>query len=141
MIGAVTTDLRPLTAGVATGPVITLVQPLSFWGGTSRDGVIIDPHHPQVGTSLAGAIVYMPPSRGSSSSSSVLAEQLRRGSGPVGIILKRRDPIVLLANIVADELYGLGIPIVEAASNFTAPPDGTVLALASTEHTADVRRI
>jgi predicted aconitase with swiveling domain len=75
-------------------------------------GRIVDPHHPQRGTVLSGKIVAMPAGKGSSSSSSVLAEAIRRGTAPAGIVLWQPDGIVALGAIVAAELYGRQCPIV-----------------------------
>jgi predicted aconitase with swiveling domain len=61
---------------------------------------------------VTGTILVMPGGRGSSSSSSVLAEALRRGTGPAGIVLAAPDPILTVGAIVAELLYGLRCPIV-----------------------------
>ncbi|MFB3051774.1 MAG: aconitase X swivel domain-containing protein, partial [Acidimicrobiia bacterium] len=67
-------------------------HPLSMWGGVDTEsGRIVDATHPQSGESLAGKIVVLPSGRGSSSSSSVLAEMLRIGTGPAGMILEEPD--------------------------------------------------
>ena len=50
--------------------------------------------------------------KGSSSSSSVLAEAIRNGTGPVGIVLRERDLIISIGAIVAAELYNLDVPVV-----------------------------
>jgi predicted aconitase with swiveling domain len=76
------------------------------------DGRIIDQHHPQRGQSVRGKVLVMPSGRGSSSSSSVLAETLRAGTGPVAIVLAEPDPILALGAVVATELYGGSIPVV-----------------------------
>ncbi|MBP2412824.1 putative aconitase with swiveling domain [Arthrobacter stackebrandtii] len=102
-----------LCAGSGSGPLLALAEPLSFWGGTDRNtGEIIDAHHPQRGRLLGGQVLVMDASRGSSSSSSVLAEQLRAGVGPAAILLTARDAIVCLGVLAAAELYGGGIPVV-----------------------------
>ncbi|MDN5790091.1 MAG: DUF126 domain-containing protein [Micrococcales bacterium] len=103
---------RTLHPGSARGGVLRLDEPLSFWGGTDQDGRIIDRHHPQRGESIAGAVLVMRSGRGSSSSSYVLTEQLRCGSGPAAIILAEPDAIVTLGAIVADELYATAVPVV-----------------------------
>ncbi len=54
----------------------------------------------------------MPHAKGSSSSSSVLAEAVRNGTGPVGIVLKERDLIISIGAIVAAELYAIAVPVV-----------------------------
>jgi predicted aconitase with swiveling domain len=53
----------------------------------------------------------MPSGRGSSSSSSVLAEAVRLGTSPAAIILLTADAIVALGSIVAGELYGRALPV------------------------------
>ena len=86
-----------LTAGRATAPVLVLDEPLSFWGGVDAvSGAIIDTHHPQVGQSVAGRILMLHSGRGSSSSSSVLAETIRNRVGPAAILLVSSDPILAL---------------------------------------------
>lgn len=104
---------RTLVAGAAHGPILHLTEPLSFWGGMDvATGCIIDHHHPQVGQSLTGTILVMPAGRGSSSSSSVLAEAIYAGTAPAAIILRETDVIVALGALVAKELYGLACPVV-----------------------------
>jgi predicted aconitase with swiveling domain len=100
-------------SGSASGEILWLAEPLSFWGGTNLEtGVITDVHHLQHGVSLAGRVVAMAASRGSSSSSSVLAEQLRSGVGPAAIVLSSRDAIVALGVLVAREVYDIRMPLV-----------------------------
>lgn len=101
-----------LCTGEAAGELLRLDEPLSFWGGTSLDdGVIVDVHHPQCGTALGGRVLVMSASRGSSSSSSVLAEQIRAGVAPAAIVLSSRDAIVTLGALAAAEVYGIRMPI------------------------------
>ena len=101
-----------LCPGDGTGNILWLDEPLSFWGGTElRTGVITDVHHPQYGVSLVGRIVVMRASRGSSSSSSVLAEQIRAAVAPAAILLGSRDVIVTLGALAAAEIYGTRLPI------------------------------
>ncbi len=106
---------RPLSRGWASGPVVALRAPLSFWGGVDHAGVVVDAHHPDRGRALAGSVLVLPGGRGSSSSSSVLAELIRSGAGPLAIVLGRPDPIIALGALVADELYGIAVPVVAVA--------------------------
>lgn len=88
-------------------------QPLSFWGGIDAEtGDITDHSHPGLGQNVVGKILVMPSGRGSSSSSSVLAEAIRRGTAPAGIVLQRPDPILAVGAIVAEFLYGISRPLV-----------------------------
>lgn len=101
-----------LASGRAHGEILAL-QPLSFWGGYDAAlGQIVEKAHPHHGHNLAGKIMLMPRAKGSSSSSSVLAEAIRNGTGPSGIILRERDLIISIGVIVANELYGVKVPLV-----------------------------
>jgi predicted aconitase with swiveling domain len=103
---------RALVEGDASGTVLRLDEPLSFWGGLDpATGHIVDRRHPDFGTSVTGKILAMPSGRGSSSSSSVLAEAIRAGTGPAGIVMTVSDGIVALGAVVADELYGIVVPV------------------------------
>ena len=104
---------RPLAPGTALAPALVLREPLSLWGGMDpATGEIIDARHPQRGAILAGRVVVMPAARGSSSSSSVLAESVRAGCAPAGILLGEPDLILAVGAAVAEELYGIRVPIV-----------------------------
>jgi uncharacterized protein len=100
-------------AGEAEGQALVFSQPLSFWGGIDAEtGEIIDHSHPGLGQSVAGKILVMPSGRGSSSSSSVLAEAIRRGTAPAGILMEWPDPILAVGAIVAEFLYDIRMPLV-----------------------------
>jgi predicted aconitase with swiveling domain len=114
-------DVTFLVAGPASGPTLVLDEPLSFWGGVDpASGIIVDHAHPQAGSSITGRIVVMPTGRGSSSSSSVLAECIRAGTGPAGIVLGEADPILALGALVAAELYPDRICPVAVADDYEA---------------------
>jgi predicted aconitase with swiveling domain len=78
----------------------------------------------------------MPHGRGSSSASSVLCEAVRAGTAPVAILMAEPDELVALGAIVAEEIYGVVVPVVvvghEAYQSLvdgervTVGPDGTV---------------
>jgi hypothetical protein len=103
---------RVLVPGRAKGRLVVLVEPLSLWGGLDVEtGHVIDRNHPQVGLGLTGCIVAMPYGRGSSSSSSVLAEALRLGTAPAGFILDEPDPILVIGALVAERLYHSSCPV------------------------------
>jgi predicted aconitase with swiveling domain len=105
-------DAITLVPGAASGPVLRLDEPLSFWGGLdSATGTIIDRLHPQRGVSVAGCILMMPAGRGSISGSATLAEALRLDNGPAAILMLERDAIVVVGAMVAAELYGLACPV------------------------------
>lgn len=104
--------MRALVAGVASGPLVVLEDGLSLWGGFDPvTGLVVDRSHPQLGVSLTRKVVFMPHARGSSSSSSVLAESMRLGTAPAGIVLGEPDSILVIGSLVARWLYGVECPI------------------------------
>ena len=108
-----TFDGRALAPGQASGAALVLDAPLSFWGGLDpATGLISDRRHPQCGVAVTGRVLALPGGRGSSSSSSVLAEAIRAGTAPAAIILREPDLIITLSALVAAELYGQLVPIV-----------------------------
>ena len=108
---------RTLVGGEVTATVLVLDEPLSFWGGFDPHvGRVIDRNHPQHGEVLTGRVVAMAASRGSSSSSSVLAEAIRLGTAPAAIVLGEPDAIVALGALAAAEMYDHRIPIVAMPS-------------------------
>jgi len=105
-------------AGAGAGPALRLDEPLSFWGGVDpSSGAIIDGRHPQAGSSVAGRVLVVPSGRGSSSSSSVLAEAVRAGTAPAAIVLCEPDPILVVGAMVAAGLYGTSVPVVVLAGD------------------------
>ena len=107
------TEGRALLEGRGSGVVLRLGEPLSFWGGLDpATGRIVDHRHPDFGASVTGRILAMPSGRGSSSSSSVLAEAIRAGTAPTGIVMAAPDGIVALGAIVAAELYSVVVPVI-----------------------------
>ena len=97
---------------------LVLDEPLSLWGGMDpATGELIDVHHPQQGANLAGRVVVMPAGRGSSSSASVLAEAVRAGTAPAAFVLGEPDLILSIGAAVAEELYGVTVPIVVLPAN------------------------
>lgn len=117
---------RLLAPGVAEGRALVLGEPLSLWGGVDpATGIVIDARHPQRGESVAGRVLVMPGVRGSSSSSSILAEAVRAGCAPAAILLGEPDLILAVGAAVAEELYGLRVPLVLLAGEDLATiPDG-----------------
>ncbi len=101
-----------LNRGRARGEAMVLDEPLSFWGGfDARTGAIVDQHHPQRGSRVAGRFLILPESRGSAGTPAGIAEAVRRGVGPAGIVLGKADVNVAVGAMVAAALYGVDVPV------------------------------
>lgn len=122
---------RVLADGAAEGMALVLDEPLSLWGGVDPgSGAIIDVRHPQLGISVSGRVVVMRSVRGSSSSSSVLAETVRAGCAPAAILLGEPDLILAVGATVAEELYGTRVPVLHLGSaELDAIRDGALVSV------------
>lgn len=108
---------RVLFAGQASGPLLRLAEPLSFWGGVDpASGRIINTRHPQHGLCIAGTILALPGTLGSSSSSAVMLELISTGHAPAGMILAKVDAILIIGCIVGDALGYQSPPVVELSA-------------------------
>jgi predicted aconitase with swiveling domain len=103
---------RVIVAGEAEGELLVSSEPLSFWGGYDHQtGEIIDRRHPLSGQIAKGRILAIPNTIGSSTTTAVLLEAVRAGTAPAAILTTSTDAFLALASIVAEEMYGLPIPI------------------------------
>ena len=128
---------RQLVAGQGAGHLLVSSEPLSFWGGyDAATGTIIDRRHPLSGQSALGRVLAVPETRGSSTSTAVLLEAMRRETAPAAIVTNGADMFIALAAIVGEELYGKALAVIALdASDFdqlvtdtpvTVPGDGTL---------------
>ncbi len=123
---------RGYVAGTATAPALVLRAPLSFYGGLeAATGEIISHAHPDRGRIVTGRILVLPAGKGSSSSSSVLAEAIRLGTAPAGIILGRPDAIMVIGCLVARRLYGIALPLMVSPIDGIASGDLVAMACAA----------
>ncbi|TFB06250.1 Uncharacterized protein CCMA1212_001567 [Trichoderma ghanense] len=103
--------------GIASGNLIASNLELSFWGGVDpQTSQVIDRHHPLSGKFLQDAILAIPGGRGSCSGSGVLLELLLSGKGPKALIFSRRESILTLGVVVAEEIFRKSIPVVVLAA-------------------------
>ena len=98
--------------GTTEGSALVTDEPLSFWGGYDHQtGEITDRRHPLSGQNAAGRVLVMPFTRGSSTTTAVLLEAIKKGTAPAAILTNNVDSFFALASIVAKEMYGKPIPI------------------------------
>ena len=109
-------DACVLIDGSARGVALRLTDTLSFWGGFDPiAGSIIDVHHPQYRAKMEGKVLLVPRSRGSAGTPGGIAECLRNGSGPSAFVLAERDVNIGVGCLVANQLYGLHVPVLRIA--------------------------
>ena len=95
-----------LVAGAGgRGDALVFTAPISFWGGIhSKSGQVADVRHPQHGLNIAGRVIFLPGTIGSSSAAAILLELVHAGKAPAAIVLHEPDAILLLGLIVAKEM-------------------------------------
>jgi predicted aconitase with swiveling domain len=103
-VRAIETEILVPGAG-GEGPALVLSAPISFWGGVDpNSGRISDVRHPQCGSDIAGTVLFVPGTIGSSSAAAVLMELVHGGHAPAALVLHEPDAILLLGLIVAREM-------------------------------------
>ncbi len=118
----ITLQAQVVVAGQVEGELLVSHEPLSFWGGYDyQSGTIIDQRHPLAGQQAAGRVLAVPFARGSSTTTAVLLESVKAKTAPLAILTNVADTFFTLASVVAEEMYGQGIPLfVLSNDNFTA---------------------
>ena len=120
-----------LPGEAVTAPCLALTAPISFWGGVDpRSGEIIDARHPQRGRSVAGMVLALPGTIGSSSASAVLLELVHAGKAPAAILIAEPDAILLLGLVVAREMGWATPPALKLPAAIQADLAGKRLSIA-----------
>lgn len=124
---------EPLIAGAAAfGRCLALRAQISFWGGVDpASGRIIDARHPDRGRAIAGTVLALPGTIGSSSASAVLLELVHAGRAPAALLLDAPDAILLLGLVVAREMGWPCPPAFRLPAAAQAALDGHSLSIAS----------
>ena len=103
---------EPLVAGSASGVVLRMDAPISFWGGIdAATSEVTMAGHPQHGKTIADTILVVPDPIGSSSSSAIMLELIRAGLAPRALILGLRDAILPIGVIVARQMGWGSLPV------------------------------
>lgn len=122
-----------IPGGPARGPCLALSAPISFWGGVDpRSGAIIDARHPELGRNIAGTVLALPGTIGSSSASAVLLELVHAGKAPAALLMDAPDAILLLGLIVAREMGWPAPPAFRLPAAQQAAMSGRPIAVSET---------
>jgi predicted aconitase with swiveling domain len=101
-----------------TAQALVLNTPPSFWGGFDPiTGQITEIRHPNCGARIAEQVLVMETTKGSSGGASVLAEAIRRGTGPAAVVLRRPSLAVAIGTLTPEVLYGIQTPYVVAEAD------------------------
>ncbi len=127
----------PIVPGEGMGVLLRFERPISLWGGVDpQTGVVTDPRHPQHGACVAGRVLALTGTVGSSSSSYIMLELLSCGCAPAAVIVPEPDAILSLGVIVAREMGLPAIPVVQlGVGDQRALPNGMLRVSANGEIT------
>ena len=125
---AMRVQARALVAGEASGVLLKLHAPLSFWGGVdAATGEIVDRQSDGYGKSIAGCVLALAALRGSSSSSAVLLELVHVKKAPAAIIIAEADAILIAGVLAAREMGWRYPPLLQLSAGEQAMlPEGTI---------------
>ena len=105
---------RGCAGGVCEAEAIVALEPFGFWQGIDPlSGEVINRRHPLLGKNLAGRAFVFTFGRGSTGNPGVFLEAVRNGVAPAAMINVRAEPMITLCSILAEEFYGLSIPVVD----------------------------
>lgn len=111
-MGRIVLPGRFIIHGIAHAEALVSLEPISFWGGYDwHTGEIIDRQHDLSGQFAGEKILALPFTRGSSTTTAVLLEAIRKGTAPAAILTTATDFFFALASVVADELYATPLPL------------------------------
>ncbi|KAL3292337.1 DUF521 domain-containing protein [Colletotrichum asianum] len=100
------------------GPLVFSDVPLSFMMGVDpKTGVVVDAHHPLLGTSVKGKVLAIPCGRGSCSGSGALLELIVTGNAPSALIFQEPEMILTLGVMVAEAMFDRRIPVIFLQGN------------------------
>jgi len=125
--------------GKAEGEALVSDKPFCFlFQVDTKTGVVIQKGNDWEGVSLAGKILVFPIGKGSTASSYVLYEMVRRGTQPKGIINLKADPVIvvgaLLSNIpMVDKLDGDPVELIKTGDWVEIDADNGIVKVRSRE--------
>ncbi len=119
---------RVIRAGRGEGRALVSPEPIGFLGGVDPDtGVVVEPHHPLQGQSVAGRVLVFPTGKGSTVGSYTILRLARNGVAPAAMVNAESEAIVAVGAIIGD------IPMVDQVAialirdgDWVVVEDGTV---------------
>ncbi len=93
---------RSIVHGKAQGKALVTSQPISFFGGVSEEGTIIERGHELEGKKITGKILVFPRGKGSTVGSYVIYAMKKNGTAPAAIVNIETEPIIAAGCVLAN---------------------------------------
>ena len=92
---------RNIAKGTGEGEALVTHQPLSFFGGVDPDsGVVTERGHELQGVKLTGKVLVLPPMKGSTAGTWILARLSENGVAPSAVVIPSADIILIAGAII-----------------------------------------
>ena len=112
---------RGIVSGKARGKALVTSQPLNLTSGLSKPlnlfnrlaGVYYDRHHQLYKKDLYNRILVFPQTIGSTFTGMVILDVIRRGRGPLAMIVQNADPLLASGVILAEVWLNKKVPLIE----------------------------
>jgi hypothetical protein len=102
---------RKISGGYAEGEAVVTREPITFLGGVdAKRGVVVERGHELEGRSIAGKILVLPHTKGSTVGSYVIYQMKKLGTAPLAIIAVKADEMLATGAIISD------LPLVDSPS-------------------------
>lgn len=109
---------RGRASGEVVAEALVALEPFGFWQGIDpTTGEIINRRHPLVGESVAGKVFVFSYGRGSTGNPGVFLEAVRNEVAPAALVCLDAEPGVTICAILAQQFYGVQIPVVDGLSS------------------------
>ncbi|MDL2273135.1 DUF126 domain-containing protein [Oscillospiraceae bacterium OttesenSCG-928-G22] len=109
---------RGLVPGIAEGEALVSAESLVWSHGVfPPTGEINDVRVPVCGEKVTGKILVYPLGKGSTSGATWMLETVRCGNGPLAIINRETELIILTGAVLSGALYDKTIPVVDRLSD------------------------
>ncbi|MCS7097400.1 MAG: DUF126 domain-containing protein [Candidatus Methanomethyliaceae archaeon] len=93
---------RAISKFSGEGEALVSKQPISFFGGVDRNGIIRERNHDLYGMDITGRILIFPRGKGSTVGSYIIYQLKKNGHAPAGIINIETEPIIATGCIIAE---------------------------------------
>ena len=115
--------VRRISGGYAEGEAVVTREPITFLGGVDpKLGKVVERNHELAGVSIAGKVLVLPHTKGSTVGSYVIYQMKKLGTAPLAIIAVSADEMLAAGAIIS------GIPLVDSPSgDVLSIPQGTKL--------------
>ena len=115
--------VRGIAGGRAEGEAVVTRQPITFLGGVdARLGRVVERGHELEGKSIAGKVLVLPRTKGSTVGSYVIYQMKKLGTAPAAIVAVEADEMLVTGAIIAE------IPLVDSPAEdvFSIPAGAKV---------------